>query len=177
MIKNILNLTKILFSKYYRALSPIGYAKYIGVKVGKNCRLLSVDFGSEPYLISLGDHVSATQTKFITHDGAVWVLRDKYFDEDIIAPIKVGNNVFLGLGTIVLPGVTIGDNVIIGAGSVVTKNIPPNSVALGTPARVIKTIEEYELSAKPKFIKTKTMDYKTKRKYLLSLQTFVKYIS
>ncbi|HIR30665.1 MAG TPA: sugar O-acetyltransferase [Candidatus Faecousia faecavium] len=54
------------------------------------------------------------------------------------APVTIGNNVWIGGGVIVLPGVTIGDNVVIGAGSVVTKNIPSNSVALGNPCRVVR---------------------------------------
>ena len=54
------------------------------------------------------------------------------------AAVTIGNNVWIGGGVIVLPGVTIGDNVVIGAGSVVTKNIPSNSVALGNPCRVVR---------------------------------------
>lgn len=56
-------------------------------------------------------------------------------------PINVGNNVWIGGNVVVLPGVTIGDNCVIGGGSVVTNDIPSNSVAVGNPARVIKTIE------------------------------------
>lgn len=55
-------------------------------------------------------------------------------------PITVGNNVWIGAQVCVLPGVTIGDNSVIGAGSVVTKNIPPNSIAVGNPCRVIRTV-------------------------------------
>lgn len=55
-------------------------------------------------------------------------------------PIKVGNNVWIGGGVNILSGVNIGDNVVIGAGSVVTKDIPPNSVAVGNPCKVIKSI-------------------------------------
>ena len=62
---------------------------------------------------------------------------------DMMAPIRVGNNVYIGSGAYIMPGVTIGDNCIIGAASVVTKDIPANSVAVGIPARVIKTIDEY----------------------------------
>lgn len=55
-------------------------------------------------------------------------------------PITVGNNVWIGAGVSVLPGVTIGDNCVIGAGSVVTRDIPANSVAVGNPCKVIKKI-------------------------------------
>ena len=57
-------------------------------------------------------------------------------------PITIGNNVWIGAGAIILPGVTIGNNVVIGAGSVVTKNIPAYSLAVGNPCRVIKRIDE-----------------------------------
>jgi maltose O-acetyltransferase len=59
-------------------------------------------------------------------------------------PITIGDNVWIGGGVIVCPGVTIGDNSVIGAGAVVTKDIPANVVAVGNPARVIRTIEDEE---------------------------------
>jgi acetyltransferase-like isoleucine patch superfamily enzyme len=63
-------------------------------------------------------------------------IRNQGYDE---APVYIGNNVWLGAQVIVLPGVTIGDNAVIGAGAVVTHDIPPNAVAAGNPARVIRT--------------------------------------
>ncbi len=57
-------------------------------------------------------------------------------------PIVIGNNVWLGGGVIVCPGVTIGDNCVIGAGAVVTKDIPASSLAVGSPARVIRTLDD-----------------------------------
>jgi acetyltransferase-like isoleucine patch superfamily enzyme len=87
-------------------------------------------FSSEPYLITLGDRVSATRVRFETHDGGVWVARSAHPQIDMVKPIVVGSNVFLGYGAIIMPGVTIGDNVVIGAGAVVTRDIPANSVAV-----------------------------------------------
>lgn len=55
-------------------------------------------------------------------------------------PITIGDNVWIGGGAVVLPGVTIGDNSVIGAGSVVTKDVPPNVVAVGSPARLVRTL-------------------------------------
>lgn len=54
------------------------------------------------------------------------------------APVTIGNNVWIGCGTIIMPGVKIGDNVVIGAGSVVTKDIPSNKVSYGNPCRVVR---------------------------------------
>lgn len=60
-------------------------------------------------------------------------------------PIKIGDNVWLGGGVIVTPGVTLGNNVVVGAGSVLTKSFPDNVVIAGNPARIIKTVEEEPL--------------------------------
>ena len=59
-------------------------------------------------------------------------------------PIRIGNNVWIGMNAVVLPGVEIGDNVAIGANSVVNKNIPINSIAVGNPCRVIKKKGPYK---------------------------------
>ncbi len=62
---------------------------------------------------------------------------------EITKPIVLGDNVYVGNNVIILPGVTIGSNVVIGAGAIVSRDIPDNSVAVGVPARVIKTTDEY----------------------------------
>lgn len=126
---------------------PIAYARRIGVKVGADCRLIQCEYGTEPYLISLGDRVSATSVRFETHDGGVWCMRDKHPKLDRVKPIRVGNNVYLGYRAMVMPGVTIGDGSIVGAYSIVTKDVPPNTVVAGVPARVIKSVAEYAAAA------------------------------
>lgn len=156
-----------LWSRVHKRVDPIGYARSIGVSVGDGCRLINVSFSTEPYLVRLGDHVSATATRFETHDGGVWVLRDKHPNIDVIGGITVGNNVFFGYGTIVLPGVTVGDNVVVGAGSVVTRDIPSNVVAAGVPARVINTFEGYCHSSIRRDIGTKNLSPEQKRDFLL----------
>ena len=126
---------------------PISFARALGVSIGSDCRILGMSagtFGSEPYLVSLGNHVEITSgVRFITHDGGVWTLRDRYPDLDVINPISIGNNVFIGMNAILLPGVEIGDNVVVAAGSVVTSNIEAGTVVGGVPARPISTINEY----------------------------------
>lgn len=68
---------------------------------------------------------------------------------EIAKSITVGNNVWIGTGSIILGGVTIGDNTVIGAGSVVTKPIPANVVAVGVPCRVVRKISEKDKTAYP----------------------------
>lgn len=103
-----------------------------------------VEWGTEPWIITLGNNVHITNgCKFITHDGGTLVYRKEIPDLEITKPISVGNNVYFGNDVLVLPGVHIGNNVIIGARAVVTKDIPDNSVAVGIPAKVIKTADEY----------------------------------
>ena len=81
--------------------------------------------------------------KFITHDGGTLLYRHLVPDLEITKPIVVGDNVYIGNNVIILPGVKIGNNVVIGAGAIVSRDIPDNSVAVGVPARVIKTADEY----------------------------------
>jgi acetyltransferase-like isoleucine patch superfamily enzyme len=90
---------------------------------------------------------------FVTHDGGTLILRKEVPDLEWTAPITVGNDVYIGFRTMIMPGVNIGSRVIIGAGSIVTKDIPDNSVAAGVPARVIKTVDEYLEQMKKKSLK------------------------
>jgi len=151
---------------YQKRRNPLAHARRLGVRFGKNCRFINVDFGSEPYLVTLGDHVSVTFTQFLTHDGSVWLYRDQAPKADLFAPITVGNNVFIGLGCVILPGVTIGDNVIIGARSVVTKDIPSGVVAAGVPARPLGPVEAYWEKVRGRTVPTKDMDERAKRAFL-----------
>lgn len=89
---------------------------------------------SHCWLIEIGDNVVlAPNVHILAHDASMW--NDTGYTR--IAPVKIGNNVFIGAGTIIMPGVSIGDNCIIGAGSVVTKSVQGNSVVTGNPARVM----------------------------------------
>lgn len=142
----------------------------LGLKIGNNSEIYSsVSFGSEPYLISIGNFVRISEgVKLITHDGGMWVLRNmkKLENADYFGKIKIGNNVHIGMNVIVMPGVTIGDNVVIGCGAIVTKNIPSNSVAVGVPAKVIESIDEYYEKHKNNCDFTKNLSKEDKKKYL-----------
>jgi acetyltransferase-like isoleucine patch superfamily enzyme len=146
-------------------IDPVANARRLGVRIGKNCRLIDVYFGSEPYLIRIGDHFSGTRVFFVTHDGGVWVFRQEHPEIDIIRPIIIGDNVFVGTNVTILPGVTIGNNVVIGAGSVVTRSIPSNCVAAGVPAKPIRSIEEYKSQCLEKADYTKLLSRRDKRRF------------
>ena len=120
----------------YKRQDHIKYARYLGVKVGNNCRFVdNPAWGTEPYLISIGNHVLISgKVTFLTHDGSTWVFREEgpYKDTYKFGPITVGNNCFIGLNSTILPNVEIGDNSIIAAGSMVTKSVPTGEVWGGT---------------------------------------------
>jgi acetyltransferase-like isoleucine patch superfamily enzyme len=144
LLKKITFKVRFAFANEYSKASL--YAQYYGVNFGSNVRITGkADFGSEPYLISIGNDVTITEgVTFHNHDGGVGVLRLKHPGIDLIKPIVIGNNVFIGSQATIMPGITIGNNVIIGTRSIVTHNVPDNVVVVGTPARVLKTLEQYE---------------------------------
>ena len=113
-----------------------------GLKVGKNLtRMPGVIIDpAHCWHIVIGDDVRlAHGVHILAHDASTIL----YMNHTRIANVKIGDRVFLGVGAIVLPGVTIGDDVLIGSGSVVSKSIPSNSVAMGTPAKVICSLDAY----------------------------------
>lgn len=93
------------------------------------------------FLIEIGKNVTfSIRVTVMAHDAST----KKILGYTKIGRVTVGNNVFVGANTTILPGVKIGDNVIIGAGSVVTRSIPDNVVAAGNPAKVICSLEDYK---------------------------------
>ncbi|KYF69507.1 sugar O-acetyltransferase [Sorangium cellulosum] len=109
----------------------------IGARCFANFGLVALDVAP----ITLGDDVQIgpnVQLLTPTHPVEPEPRRQKW---EAAKPIKIGNNVWLGGGAIVLPGVTIGDNTVVGAGSVVTRDLPANVIAVGNPARVIRSID------------------------------------
>lgn len=169
---NLLTILKIRFAKME---SYINYLRKLGVKIGSDCEIYkTVEFGSEPYLIEIGNKVRINSgVKLITHDGGCWVLRnhDKYCeifqDSDCFGPIKIGSNVHIGTDSIIMPGVTIGNNCIVACGAVVTKDVKENTIVGGIPARPIEGIAEYAEKMITKFDNTKQMSIKEKKEFLL----------
>lgn len=163
-----------IFNKIYLWIlaqrSPVKYARKIGVKVGRNTKITNVrygGFGSEPYLISIGDDcLISGEVKFLTHDGSLHVFRKEYPKAFIYNPVVVGNNVFIGYRSIIMPGVKIGNNVVIGAGSLVAQDVPDNCVVAGVPAKILKSIEAYKEKMVPKFDQIDGLNKVEREKYL-----------
>lgn len=113
-----------------------------GMQVGKNFERLNnvlID-DSHAWLIEIGDNVTlAPRVHILAHDAST----KKFLGYTKIGRVTIGNNVFVGAETVVLPGVTIGNNVVIGANSTVTHDIPDNTVAAGSPARALCSLEDY----------------------------------
>ena len=144
------------------------YARYLGVKVGKNCDIKISVFASEPYLIEIGDHVQITNgVKFFTHGGG-WVFREEYPDFDTFGKIKIGNNVYIGNNAMIMPGVEIGNNVIIGAGSIVTRSVPDNVVVTGIPAKIVSGLDDFKEKNLKYNLNIKKLNIQGKREFLLS---------
>lgn len=167
MIKQLTMAIKLIIADCYQK-SAI-YKKYLGVEFGKNVRITGkINFGSEPFLISIGNHVTlAHNVTFHTHDGGIWVFRDEYPEINIYGRITIGNNVFIGSNVIILPNVTISDNVVVGAGSVVTKSLAANGVYAGNPAKLIRTISDYKEKALSKAMHIDSSNMKVASKHII----------
>lgn len=141
----------------YASLFPVSYARKIGVLVKGKIKIYGSSYGmfsSEQYLVTLGDNVYISiGAKFVCHDGATLPFRRLVPDLEIAGEITVDDNVFIGMGALILPNVTIGSNCIIGANAVVTKSVPAGSVVAGNPAKLIGTTENFLLRAQEKSLR------------------------
>lgn len=125
-------------------------------------------FGTEPYLITIGNNcLFSGEVQLLTHDGSMHVFRKDIPGAAIFKPINIGDNVFIGYRSIIMPGVTIGNNVVIGAGSLVNKNIPENSVAAGVPVKILKTYDEYKEKMSPQMDNVSGLNSSEIKEYLI----------
>lgn len=157
--------------KYYRKnyWSDEKYARYIGVKIGKDCLISTKKFSSEPYLVEIGNYCRiANNVGFYTH-GGLWSQRKKHKGLDYFGKVKVGDYTYIGDGAKILAGVTVGNDVIIGAGSVVTKSIPNGKIAAGNPARIVGDTVDFVNKTKLFNLNSKGLNYDEKKAFLLSL--------
>lgn len=128
----------------------------LGLTVGENFNRQEKTLidQSHCWLITIGNNVTlAPRVHILAHDAST-----KYaLGYTRIGLVDIGNNVFIGASSTVLPGVKIGDNVVIGAGSVISKDVPAGSVVAGNPARIICSYDEFvdkksrELSMTPSY--------------------------
>jgi maltose O-acetyltransferase len=112
------------------------------------------------WLITIGDNVTLTAgVTILAHDAST----KHHLKYTRIGRVTIGDRVFVGIGSIILPGVQIGNDVIIGAGSVVTRNVPDGVVVMGNPSKITGTVNEFlerkrkEMQDNPRFEKDYTI--------------------
>lgn len=127
----------------------IEHLRSLGMVIGDDTVIYSpthcVIDATRPWMVEIGHNVQITEgVTILTHgyDGSVFKGRDGWVLGSA-GRVCIGDNVFIGMGAIILKGVTIGDNVVVGAGSVVTHDIPSGSIVAGNPARVLSDIDSY----------------------------------
>ncbi|MBK8852989.1 MAG: acyltransferase [Saprospiraceae bacterium] len=165
-INNLINKAQDGFIKL--TSSKTEYWRKKGVKIGNMCSLGSTNFGGEPYLVTIGNHVQITDNvRFFTHGGG-WVFRDEIPDLDFFGKIVLKDNIYIGSGAYILPGVTIESNVIIAARSVVTKSVPSGVIVAGNPAKIVGTLDDFKSKIIRYNMGTKGLDEKRKIEVILN---------
>jgi len=149
------------------------YLRFLGVKIGHGCSIYTTphNFGTEPWLIEIGNNVTLGQgVLLITHDGTSRLFRDRLPGMspfgNRFGTIVIRDNCFIGNNAILLPGVEVGPDSAVGAGSVVTKTVPPRTIVAGNPARPIKTLDEYMAGYLQRMIPLQATDRDALRKEL-----------
>ncbi len=130
----------------------IATLRAMGVQIGDRCRIYSSNFGGEPWLIRIGNHVCISNDVTFVNHNLTWPFQDKYDSLTGFGSIEIHDNCQIGVNVTILPNVSIGPNAVVGAGSVVTKDVPPDTVVAGNPARVICSLDEYEAKCRARHI-------------------------
>lgn len=149
LIKHIKVIVRRVWMEGMSSEEYVNYLRKHGVRVGDNVFFrhpsrTTIDF-TRPCLVEIGNNLDINDNfTIVTHDFGSFVFRNYYKDfVSSSGKVKIGCNIVFGRDVTVLKGVEIGDNCIIGAGSIVSKSIPANSVAVGTPAKVVCSLDEY----------------------------------
>lgn len=165
-----MRLFKLINKFYWHVIaSPEKEARHLGVKIGENCLISTRYWSSEPYLITIGNHVQVTDcVSFHTHGGGNSI-RKEHPEFDAFGKIIIEDWAYIGAWSHIMPGVTIGEGALVAAGSVVTKSVPSNTVVGGNPAKYISTTDEY-IERNLKYNIGRKLTKKEKREALLSMK-------
>lgn len=166
MIKKIIKVFQLIRNRFY---SPEQYARHIGVNLGKNCRIKTRTWSSEPYLVTLGNYCGIAYGVTIHTHGGGLVIRNRCPDYDLFGKVVIEDWAYIGAYAQIMPGVTIGEGALVAAGSIVTKSVAPHTVVGGNPARYICTTEEFYERNKKYNVGTYGLSPQEKKRVLLSL--------
>lgn len=111
-----------------------------GVQIGSGTKIYScdIDYG-HGYLIKIGNNCTITHATILSHDAST----KHYIGYSKVGKVVIGDEVFIGYGSVILPGVTIGNRVIVGANTVVRKSIPDNCVVSGNPMTILCSTDDF----------------------------------
>lgn len=144
MAFSIVDIVRKIRLRYGSEKSVNTILRKMGMRIGENTRVYTLRIPGEAWLVRIGDHCAiGPDVTFVTHN-ANTIFQHKYETLTGFGCIDLKDYTYVGVNATIMPNVTAGPNCVIGAGSVVTKDVPPNTVVAGNPAKVICTIDEYE---------------------------------
>jgi acetyltransferase-like isoleucine patch superfamily enzyme len=144
----------------YNEWTIVKHFRKQGAIIGQNCYFQTRYLSDYPYLITIGNHVFISHNvSFHTHIGSAWILTEEIPGIDVYGTITIEDNCIIGRNAQILSDVRIGKNSIVGANSVVITDVPPDSIVMGVPARVVGSIHKYREKCIAKWEKQKPPDY------------------